>query len=139
MGGGSTPTGALDGFSNLSLWVGWRTETRGDKPTKIPYNPRTGKQAESNNPKTWASRPEAETWAKTHGADGVGIMFGPIDDALCLGGVDIDACRNPDSGEIGDWAKDVCGRLNSYAEISQRARDAAAFQSCRRKGRLGLA
>jgi hypothetical protein len=54
-------------------------------------------------------------------------MFGPIEDTLCLGGVDLDRCRNPETGDIKGWAKEVCGRLNSYAEISPSQTGAKVF------------
>lgn len=38
-------------------WCVWRYEQREsrDKPTKVPYNPRTGGRAMSNNPNTFTS------------------------------------------------------------------------------------
>src|SRR5262249_52810503 len=33
-------------------------------------------------------------------------------------GVDLDGCRDPDTGELADWAKRVLAELSSYAEVS---------------------
>ena len=35
------------------MWVNWKLEERDGKQTKVPYNPRTGGKAQSNNPSTW--------------------------------------------------------------------------------------
>ena len=40
-------------------WVLWRYETRDGKPTKVPYNARTGYRADSTDPATWCSFDEA--------------------------------------------------------------------------------
>ena len=36
-------------------WVGWRQETRDGKPTKVPYDPRTGGRAKTDDPSTWTT------------------------------------------------------------------------------------
>jgi primase-polymerase (primpol)-like protein len=36
-------------------WVGWQRETRNGLLTKVPYDPRSGKQAATDNPNTWAT------------------------------------------------------------------------------------
>lgn len=35
-----------------------------------------------------------------------------------LGGVDLDGCRNPDTGTVADWANALVEDFNSYAEVS---------------------
>lgn len=57
-------------------WVGWEIEQRGNAPTKVPVNPRTGERAKSNDPSTWGTLAEAEEVAKRHGLAGVGFMLG---------------------------------------------------------------
>ena len=40
----------------LPQWVCWRLEEDGKgRPTKIPYNPKTGRRASSTNPTSWAA------------------------------------------------------------------------------------
>lgn len=99
-------------------WVTWRLEDdpkRPDKPKKIPCNPRTGGNAQSNNPETWSSYIGACRANKSRNHDGIGYMFG-LDDGLV--GIDLDGCRNPETGEIAPWAREILDRLNSYSEIS---------------------
>ncbi|MGH9380857.1 MAG: DUF5906 domain-containing protein [Thermoanaerobaculia bacterium] len=35
-----------------------------------------------------------------------------------LGGVDLDSCRNPDTGAIAPWAQELLDRFGTYAEVS---------------------
>jgi hypothetical protein len=98
------------------MWVGWRAEIRGGKKTKLPYDPATGALAQSDNPKSWATLGEAEAWAIANDGN-VGLMFAPIG-GLHTGGIDLDTCRNPETGEIEPWAQEIIDRLKTYAEIS---------------------
>jgi putative DNA primase/helicase len=82
-------------LAHQPIWVGWKQEMRAGRPTKVPYDPRTGRRAEADNPTTWATGREAEWWAATQHGDGVGIMLGPIDGDVALGGIDLDSCRDP--------------------------------------------
>ncbi len=92
-------------------WVCWRREIRDGKPTKVPYNPTTGRRAKSNDPATWVDFATACARASQH--DGIGIMFGS---GLC--GVDLDHCRDPETGELEPWATEAIAALNSYTEVS---------------------
>jgi len=99
----------------------WRLELRADrdgtqKPTKVPYNPRTGQRASSTDPHTWASYSEAlSTYHGSAQLDGIGYVLSPDDPYV---GVDLDKCRDRDSGAIQTWARQIVDRLNSYTEIS---------------------
>jgi hypothetical protein len=97
-------------------WVNWKIETRDGKPTKPPINPKTGDYAQSDNPLTWATYEQAlNRWKECeNGAiEGIGFMFsdGHI-------GIDLDKCRNPETGEVEGWAKEIIKTINSYSEIS---------------------
>lgn len=96
-------------------WVTWKSEVRGGKPTKVPYNARTGSKAQSDNPSTWSSFPDAVQAFNRGGYTGVGFVFSP-DDPYC--GIDLDHALDPDTGELSDWARDIIQRVNSYAEWS---------------------
>lgn len=51
--------------------------------------------------------------------DGIGFFISREKDAkLDIYGIDLDHCRNKETGEIDQWAKDVLAKLNSYSEIS---------------------
>jgi putative DNA primase/helicase len=112
----STPP-ALEELQAHPQWVCWRKEARGGKPSKVPYNPRTGTLARSDDPATWASYAEAKAaWDKrSHRYDGLGYMFSGD-----YTGIDLDHCVNT-AGTIDPWAQVVLARLPSYAEYSPSA------------------
>lgn len=97
-------------------WVVWRMETRDGKPTKIPYNPaKLNMKARANEPGTWGSFEQAVRVFKRGSFDGVGYEFS-ADDSYT--GIDMDKCRDPETGEIEAWARAIIDRLRSYTEIS---------------------
>jgi putative DNA primase/helicase len=107
----------LADLASRQMWVGWRQEKRDGRPTKVPYDPRTGRRAESDNATTWASREEAESWTTKERGDGVGIMLCAVDGAhLC--GIDLDTCRDKDTGDIASCAQEIIDRFASYTEVS---------------------
>jgi hypothetical protein len=103
--------------------VAWQTQERepSGPPTKVPYAPRSGAKARADDPATWGTRPKAEARAarlpKPFGLGGVGIELGDLGDGRCIGGVDLDTCRN-DAGTLAPWAAEVVALCNSYCEIS---------------------
>ncbi|MGD0580188.1 MAG: hypothetical protein ABSC08_14805, partial [Bryobacteraceae bacterium] len=85
------------------------------KPHKLPINPRTGGLASSTNPRTWGTFQQALDAGQRWSMTGIGFVFSDGDP---YSGVDIDNCRNPDSGEIAEWGWRVIRGLNSYTEVS---------------------
>jgi primase-polymerase (primpol)-like protein len=100
---------------DLRQWLCWRIEERDGEPTKVPYDPSTGKKADSTAPDTWGGYDEAVSACKGHSYAGVGFVFTAEDD-LC--GVDLDKCLNPVTGELEGWAQEIIRELDSYTEIS---------------------
>jgi hypothetical protein len=100
----------------LRQWVGWRMEMNEDgKPTKRPYNPKNGRLADATDPDDWDEFNAAVAGAKRFGLHGVGCCFSD-DDAFT--GIDIDNCRNPETGVIAGWAQAIINQCASYTEIS---------------------
>ena len=96
------------------LFCCWRYETRPgtDKPTKVPYNPRTGGGAQSTNPGTFAPLSVALEAAERGQYDGVGVgVFNG------LGAIDIDHCLD-DNGRPSELARDIAGTIHGYTERS---------------------
>src|SRR5262249_52788503 len=50
---------ALEALQARPQWVCWHKEARKGKPTKVPYNPRSGTLARCDDPSTWATYAEA--------------------------------------------------------------------------------
>ena len=99
----------------MNQWVCWRFETRDNKPTKIPINPHTGGNAMSNNSKTWGTFQQAISRMHQDSLPGIGFMFS----GNGIVGIDIDSCRDRETGELTAEATDIISTLNSYTEISQ--------------------
>ena len=78
---------------------------------KIPKNPHTGNNAQSNNPATWGSFEDAAQACETYGFDGVGFMFA---EKTGYFGVDLDHCL-----DNVDFCDEFVESLQSYAEISK--------------------
>jgi putative DNA primase/helicase len=96
-------------------WICWRVEDRDGESTKVPIDPSTGTRASTTDPDTWASFGAAMGHYQTEGLDGVGFVFaadGPF------AGIDLDDCRDPESGTFDEWARDVLDDLDTYAEVS---------------------
>src|SRR5215213_4996355 len=108
-------TAQTQNIRDVRQWVCWRSEERDGKTTKIPYSPLTGGRASSADPETWAGYPEAVTACRERGHDGIGFVF-TGDDPFC--GVDLDRCRDPQTGKIEPWAQEIIEELESYAEVS---------------------
>jgi hypothetical protein len=91
-------------------WLLWKNETRKGKPTKVPYTI-GGNMASTTDPRTWCDFRSALAGHEDY--DGIGIVIGPP-----YVGIDLDHCRNPESGVIQPWAMRIIKDLNSYTEIS---------------------
>lgn len=107
----------LASLAHHQIWVGWRKEAQNGQLTEVPYDPKTGRLASAYDPTTWATHDEADGWAATNGADGVGLMLSQIDDAI-IGGIHLDGCRDPDTETIQPWAQAVIDRFDTFTETS---------------------
>jgi len=96
-------------------WVAWSYKNRGSKLGKIPLDPKTGNYAKVNDKNTWGSFNEALGYMKHKKADGIGFVFSTEDSFV---GIDLDGCRDPETGEIQDWAEAIIKEIGSYTEIS---------------------
>ena len=93
-------------------WVCWKKED------KCPVNPRTGKNACSDDPGTWGSFNDAVKYSEAHqgnGIGGIGFTFSE-NDPYC--GVDGDHCRDKTTLTIEPQTADELTKLNTYSEIS---------------------
>lgn len=82
----------------------------------MPVDPQAGDLASSDDPDTWGALEQArDCHAESNDTQGIGFVFDP--DGL-VAGVDLDDCRDPDTGEIDEWARDVVQRLDSFTEVS---------------------
>ena len=97
-------------------WLNWREEIRDGKPTKVPYNSRTGTHAAVNNPRTWSSFDAAVSMAPYYNGvtlGGIGRVFTRSDP---FAGIDLDN-KHP-SPENQARHKLIVEAANSYTETS---------------------
>lgn len=97
-------------------WVCWRTEPRNGKATKVPVDASSGGYAQVDAPETWSSfETVLDYYESTDPVDGIGFVFR---ENGRYAGVDLDVCRDPETGDVDDWAMDVIRQLDSYTERS---------------------
>jgi len=119
-------------------WVVWSyvpetdpdiNEVSWDKP---PRCAKTGGLASSTNPQTWTTYTEAVAAFERGGLDGLGfVLTAKPGDEHRLVGVDLDKCRDPETGAIEQWAADIITRLDSYTVVSPSGRGLRIFLSGR--------
>jgi hypothetical protein len=93
---------------------------------KVPYTVHLYK-ASVTNPQTWASFEQCvhalpaalEQWEadapSVYRGGGLGFVLAATDPCT---GIDLDHCRNPETGEIAPWARQIVNVLQSYTEVS---------------------
>ena len=86
--------------NNASFCV-WKMEKRQGKPTKIPYNPKTGALARTNDPSTFSDFGTAMKTYALGGWDGIGYRV-----SEGIGAIDIDHCIRED-GSLNDVAASI--------------------------------
>lgn len=101
---------------DLRQWVAWRIEKRKGKATKVPYDPRTGRRAKADDPKTWTSFTEVGRAFDAGKYSGIGFEFSADDP---YAGIDLDGAVDGE-GEIKPWAQALleCLPETTYVELS---------------------
>jgi hypothetical protein len=121
-------------LKDCDQWILWQGADRIDPDTgeilglnKIPINPQTLRKADTTDPRTWgtfdqcvAAFPVAlEEWEhdnpSAYRGGGIGFVFAQDDPYV---GIDLDHCRDPDTGALAAWAEEHIDRLASYTEAS---------------------
>ncbi|KAB1186622.1 MULTISPECIES: hypothetical protein [Haloferax] len=103
-----------DDLCERAQWVGWRKQTRTGAETKVPQDV-TGGYASATDAKTWTTFDEALAYAEAGNADGVGFVFTDDDPYV---GIDLDKCRDSETGETEEWSQMIIDRMDSYTEVS---------------------
>jgi primase-polymerase (primpol)-like protein len=81
----------------------------------VPIVPGTTQFASTTDPDTWRRFQTAREAVTTTSVDGLGFVF-TADDPLV--GIDLDDCRDPETGEPTAWASRIISELDSYTEVS---------------------
>src|SRR5437016_3010925 len=104
-----------DELKRIPQWVTWKRVERGGKQTKVPLDPGNGGLARTNAPYTWKQFDLAVQRQHAWGCVGIGYVFSENDPYI---GIDLDGCRDPETGKLEPWAVEIVERLDSYAEAS---------------------
>ncbi len=104
----------------IDQWVAWRGEpaitAEGiEKLDKIPVNPHSGGAGSTTNPATWGTFLQGLDAYHTRSLSGIGLV---LTEGTGIVGVDVDKCRNPETGEINAEGLGIIRRLKSYTEVS---------------------
>jgi hypothetical protein len=107
---------ALEPLTRERRWVVWRwTEGRHGNPTKPPFRAdQPGRFASSTNAATWGDFQTAMRAYREVLCDGIGYV---ITDAP-VAAIDLDDCRDKDTGEMDSWAANIVQRACTYCEIT---------------------
>src|SRR5579864_6218769 len=103
---------------SLNRWLCWKVgpEKEADGTLKkTPFDPRIGRFASCDDPSTWCDYATAKAAVNAGRYEGFGLVLGK-DLGLVI--VDFDGCRNPDTGEIAEWAAREIEALDSFTEMS---------------------
>jgi len=96
-------------------WLTWKYEIRHLKTTKVPYDPQTNRRASDTDPSTWRSYAAAVAAKKNF--CGLGCIIG---EPYC--GIDLDKCRDEQTGIAEPWAERIIEELASFTEVSPSGR-----------------
>lgn len=134
---GGEPT-AFEQFRALGpRFFPWQEVDRGGpKPDKIPMRADGESFGSSTDPTAWTDLRSAQCTAITEGLAGVGVALGRLDDGRWLAGVDLDNCRDPETGAIEPWATPIVQKMASYTEVSPSGCGLKIFAVCDDKPKI---
>lgn len=108
-------------------WMGWKEiprPGRGRGLTKPPINPRTGEFGSSTDGRMWGSFGLAmEAWER-FGLEGIGFA---LTSNTGIVAIDLDKCRDPETGALDAMATRIVERFDTYTEVSPSGRGLHIF------------
>jgi len=99
----------------LPQWVGWRWEERDGKRTKPPVTADGSRPASCDDPATWSRFEAVCAGIEAGKLTGAGFQ---VRAGQPYTGIDLDHCREPDTGAMAPSARELIERFNSYSEVS---------------------
>jgi P4 family phage/plasmid primase-like protien len=105
-------------LKKVNRWVMWKYVEVGEGETKrlskLPMQT-SGNSASSTNPTHWTDFFSAEQAYASGNFSGVGFVFSQDDNLV---GIDIDDCRDPETGTLTDFAQNIIDNVEGYVEVS---------------------
>jgi hypothetical protein len=111
-------------MKRLPQWICWQLKDvddgkGGTNQKKVPFRT-DGKPASTTNPKDWVTFDAAvRALRMSDKFSGIGFVF-TRDSGFV--GIDLDKCRDAETGETEKWARAILNELKSYTELSQSGR-----------------
>lgn len=113
--------GIPEALRERNQWVCWKYAKppgrNSNRWLKLPISPATGQLAKTTAESTWADFDTALAFFERSRAilAGVGFVLSRGDPFI---GLDLDACRDRETGRLAIWAQSVIDELDSYTEVS---------------------
>ena len=105
-----------DDLKNRKQWVAWKSVQAGDKTKKLPINVNDGSAADVNKPDTWGTFGQAYKYhEEADDTSGIGFVF--TDDDYFVG-IDLDHCRDAETGRFKEEFVKIIEAVGSYTEYS---------------------
>lgn len=98
-------------------WACWKLELIDGKWKKPPYHPRSGRKVSTSSQGQLCTYDQAVHAYQSGEYDGINYHLRATDNLVAI---DLDACRDPQTGKIDEWAWRVIRVLDSRTEISPR-------------------
>jgi len=112
-------------LKEIPRWLAWNwRRQKNGRWSKPPLNVKTGCKCSKIDPKNWVTFDEAIAAHQSGRFDGIGFEFEDTDD---FAGIDLDDCRNPETGELTAKAEAIVDWAGSYTEVSPSGRGVKIF------------
>ena len=97
-------------------WLVWKWQRSARKWTKPPFRcDDPTRHAANNDPATWSTRRAAVAAVLAGKANGVGFALTGTE----IGAIDLDDCRDPETGAVDAWAKEILDAApTAYHEVT---------------------
>lgn len=116
------PTNMPAVLTTLPIWINWDFYWEKSIWKKKLKDPKPGfsRNAKTNEPSTWGTMAEAITKMDDDTFEGIACVITKRRDILPIDlvGIDLDDCRDKDTGVIDQWAIDIIKTMNTYCETS---------------------
>jgi putative DNA primase/helicase len=109
------PESIPDTLKAIDQWVVWRCFWQKGKWDKPPLQSHSGNLASTTNPNSWSTFDAAMAAYEAGTVDGIGFVFAKQNRLV---GIDLDHCRNPETGIIEPWALEIINSFRTYTELS---------------------
>ena len=112
------PSQIHDGLKMFDRFTGWNWVLKDGKWGKPPRDPKTGRAGSSTDPDKWSSFDIAIEAQRVGKVECIGFVLGEADGGICFSGIDLDDCRDPETGELSETAKEIIATMDTYTEVS---------------------